>query len=300
MLTTCPECHTTFRVTQEHLGLRRGLVRCGSCSVVFNGYDSLLAELVVPVAGEGGESPEVIALPAEMEPAPRAETPSSAPEPLALEEIASLDEPWTPPLPVETVESVEGAVSGPPAAEETSDEILLSELSTRVVKPPRSRAQRLRLGLQVFAALLLGAFLVLQLAYFLRGDLAAALPAARPLLEDLCQPLGCVVPLPRQLDKSAISASSLEHDAEAANRVHLSVLLSNRSGQTQTWPQLVLTLTDVRDAPVAQRVFSPAEYLPKGLKRAAGMATGTEREILLDLDTGTLAATGYALDLAYR
>jgi len=62
----------------------------------------------------------------------------------------------------------------------------------------------------------------------------------------------------------------------------------------------VLTLTDVRDAPVAQRVFALKEYLAKDARLEAGMAAGEEQEIRLDLDTGTLAATGYALDLAYR
>ncbi len=78
MLTTCPECRTTFRVTQDHLGLRRGLVRCGHCGVVFNAYDSLLAELVAPpdqpdrheaLPGEEGlsegEVPELRATPQE-------------------------------------------------------------------------------------------------------------------------------------------------------------------------------------------------------------------------------------------
>jgi hypothetical protein len=108
------------------------------------------------------------------------------------------------------------------------------------------------------------------------------------------------VPLPRQLDKTAISASSLEHDAENKSRVRLSLLLANTRAQAQTWPHIVLILTDVRDAPVAQRVFSPKEYLATGTRLEAGMAAGEEQEIRLDLDTGTLAATGYALDLAYR
>jgi predicted Zn finger-like uncharacterized protein len=294
MLTTCPECRTTFRVTQAHLGLRRGLVRCGHCRVVFNAYDSLLAELVAPphepdtiadataFAGETSSEGEVPELPVELQaPEPPAKSPSELPPRLRLE------------LPSEA------PAPPPPAVKETSESILLSELPTRRVKAA-APAGRLRLFLQVLAALFLGGLLLLQLLIFLRADLAAALPAARPLLQLLCRPLDCVVPLPRQLDKTAIAASSLEHDAENKSRARLTLLLANRSGQAQTWPYIVLSLTDVRDNPVAQRVFSPREYLVKGTRREAGMPAGAEQEIRLDLDTGTLEATGYALDLAYR
>ncbi len=35
MVTRCPQCHTSFRVTEEHLKLANGAVRCGSCLLVF-------------------------------------------------------------------------------------------------------------------------------------------------------------------------------------------------------------------------------------------------------------------------
>ena len=295
MLTSCPECHTTFRVTQAHLGLRRGLVRCGHCRVVFNAYDSLLAELVAPP-----HEPDKI----EDAAAPARETASESEVPELAVALEAPEPPAQPPArlpprlrprPTETAEPVP-LVS--PVVEETSESILLSELPTRRVRPA-APAGHLRFFLQLLAALLLGGLLLLQLLIFLRSELAAALPATRPLLQALCRPLDCVVPLPRQLDKTAIAASSLEHDAENKSRSRLSLLLANRSGQAQTWPHIVLTLTDVRDAPVAQRVFAPRDYLPPDVGREAGMAAGEEREIRLDLDTGTLAATGYALDLAY-
>ncbi|MDD5389186.1 MAG: DUF3426 domain-containing protein [Gallionellaceae bacterium] len=303
MLTTCPECRTTFRVTQEHLGLRRGLVRCGHCGVVFNAYDSLLAELVPP-PDEPDQS--------EAAAPPFVEVPDEVEAPLAGR-MAEEEHLLTPPdepdqseaaaptpeaTPNEAGDPLAGRVVSRIADEETSDSILLSELPTRIKRaPPTGRPRRIP---QILAALLLGGLFLLQVAVFLRADLAATMPVTRPLLQTLCQPFNCVVPLPRQLDKSAIAASSLEHDAENKSRARLYLLLANRGGQAQTWPHIVLTLTDVRDAPVAQRVFAPKEYLAKGTRLEAGMAAGEEQEIRLDLDTGTLAATGYALDLAYR
>jgi len=42
LATRCPYCHTTFRVAQDQLKLRAGLVRCGHCKEIFNGIEHLL------------------------------------------------------------------------------------------------------------------------------------------------------------------------------------------------------------------------------------------------------------------
>lgn len=41
METTCPACHTTFRVTTEQLNAHQGDVRCGVCAFLFNAFESL-------------------------------------------------------------------------------------------------------------------------------------------------------------------------------------------------------------------------------------------------------------------
>lgn len=51
LATQCPHCQTTFRVANDQLKLRGGLVRCGSCREVFNGIEHLVRpELAAPVA----------------------------------------------------------------------------------------------------------------------------------------------------------------------------------------------------------------------------------------------------------
>ncbi|MQR01360.1 DUF3426 domain-containing protein [Glaciimonas soli] len=42
LATQCPHCLTTFRVANDQLKLRAGLVRCGSCREVFNGIEHLI------------------------------------------------------------------------------------------------------------------------------------------------------------------------------------------------------------------------------------------------------------------
>ena len=41
MITTCPHCQTAFQINAEQLGAKAGLVRCGACMQVFNGYRGL-------------------------------------------------------------------------------------------------------------------------------------------------------------------------------------------------------------------------------------------------------------------
>lgn len=42
MLTCCPACRTTFRVTPEQIKARAGKVRCGKCQEIFNALDTLI------------------------------------------------------------------------------------------------------------------------------------------------------------------------------------------------------------------------------------------------------------------
>ncbi len=46
LATQCPFCQTSFRVAQDQLKLRGGLVRCGNCKEVFNGNDHLVTSEV--------------------------------------------------------------------------------------------------------------------------------------------------------------------------------------------------------------------------------------------------------------
>lgn len=56
LATQCPHCHTTFRVANDQLKLRAGLVRCGVCKEIFNGAEHLLAADPAPQATD---TPEV-------------------------------------------------------------------------------------------------------------------------------------------------------------------------------------------------------------------------------------------------
>lgn len=308
MLTTCPECRTTFRLSQAQLEARRGLVRCGHCKAVFNAYDTLLPEFETPAAAE----PLPATVPAAEYPAPPAldevagaVTPAEATAPEGDEEafvlhlseggeaggLPQFEPPPVMPFAQEPVPTAEQATA------EGADAILLSELPTRSqIEPGRSAGLRLLAGL---ASGLLALALIAQSAYFLRGPLVAWLPDLRPALEAACAPLGCRIPLASDPAAIKVEASSLETDPEQPNRATLRVSFSNRSRLAQQWPLFVLKLTDWQGGALAQRVFRPAEYLPSGQAGQPGMAPMSEQEFRLDLDLGGLSASGYEVVARY-
>ena len=301
MLTTCPECRTTFRIRQAQLDCRRGLVRCGRCGAVFNAYDTLLPELQTPAetearatAGSGGGvsatlAPEKVEASALAPPQPHA-------APLAAGETnPAAVQPAQPaagePLATRHKAADSVAVSAP--KQETPDAILLSELP---VKRPSGELTNVLWGLASTALILTFG---LQLLYFLRAELVHAWPQSRPLFAQACARLGCDLPLPQDTAAVRIDASSLETDPEDSAKAVLSLTRSNRSSHTVAWPHLLLTLTDQRDAPVAQRPFAPTEYLVGKVDVARGMPPGLEYEVRLDLELDGLLAYGYKLEMRY-
>lgn len=85
LATQCPFCQTTFRVAQDQLKLRGGLVRCGNCKEVFNGNEHLVSpeiaqQLIVAPATPAENKPAPTAwpsLPGNANAAPTTATPST-------------------------------------------------------------------------------------------------------------------------------------------------------------------------------------------------------------------------------
>ncbi len=315
MLTSCPECRTTFRVGQAQLDAKRGLVRCGHCNAVFNAYDALLPEIAIPPAVDLEQATSAAAKP----PAPAIEPAGERLEP-RIDLHFDLPEPKPEPTPAPSLPPVEPQPVAKPEpiadltiyrtepdeaatlptwltlalpSEERADDILLSALP---VPAKRSALARFGRGMAIVFLLWL---IVLQITYFARSELAAWQPMLRPYMEAVCAPLHCTVPLPRDRDALRVESSSLETDPESPDSARLRVAFSNRAERMMDWPYLALTLTDVRDKALAQRVFAPRDYLAgKGVGKP-GIAPGQEFEILLDLNLSGLSAAGYRVTLEY-
>lgn len=291
LVTRCPSCATTFRVTPMQLSARAGRVRCGKCSAVFDGVSNLLTEEAVA------------ALP--VEPSPQ----------LGLFEVR---EPsgnhvsgGTPvPNPeTDTTSSAYRDIARDSATEHAaisaseSDEPHPKDVTEKIVVPAFLAPEPPAAGhFVVWTLLALIAFcaLALQASMHFRSEIGVLLPQARPYLETACEILGCEVRLPRRADLLSIESSDLQADGQRAGVIVLNALLRNRAPFAQEFPDLELTLTDQSERAVIRKVLKPPDYLQD--KRAlvpAGMSGGAEEAVRIFLDTGGILATGYQLFLFY-
>jgi predicted Zn finger-like uncharacterized protein len=279
MLTRCPGCATTFRVTPEQVKARHGKVRCGRCQHVFDAIEYLVDASVASEAPVAVSAvPEVPAeQPIAIE-AASAVVPAPAEEVLSAVEQPALEEELIPPTPAE-------------------DDILLqpSPLSTAYAQTKNDL--RMPSWPWTIAATFALAALIIQLLLAFRVDLSVKYPEVRPLLEMLCEHAQCVVELPSNPEMASIEASDL-HPARKGG-LELTATLRNRAAYAQLWPHLELTLTDGTDKPIVRKVITPAQYLPVTQSETDGFAANGELAVQLLLDAGTLPAAGYRLYLFY-
>ncbi|MCW3155911.1 zinc-ribbon domain-containing protein [Achromobacter spanius] len=167
----------------------------------------------------------------------------------------------------------------------------------------QDRSERRGLMRKIWAsACLLGLVaLGLQLLYVYRTDIANSMPVMRPVLETVCQPLGCTVGYARRLERIAISSSSLQPPTGAAaiddgrSRLVLNLVLRNRYDKPQHWPALVLDLTDLSDTVVVRKVLKPEDYLtPEQLR--GPFAPAGELKISVPIEVTGVQVNGYQLD----
>lgn len=327
MLTCCPACTTSFRVTPEQLKVRAGKVRCGKCQTVFNALDSLVelppkttaaAAATPPVIPEEPSTPspaatEPVAQPVESEtPAPEVDILLEPPSPLlpaanpkVQEESASDEtpadgtEPAVEPASPEAVRDAAVAV-GLVAARETTEIPGYNKWAEGAFTAPISVS--VPTSRPVWPFVLVALLLILsfagQIAHFYRAELAVTTPSLRPLLESACALLDCEIPLPRHVELISIEASDLQVDPAHGGALTLSATLKNRAAYAQAWPALEITLTDVQDNAVLRRVLLPSEYLPPKADPTLFPPNG-EAAVRLWLEAKEITAAGYRLYVFY-
>ena len=287
MITQCPACDTSFRVTPPQLQAQHGMVRCGRCAHVFDGFATLatLSDHLPPDTA-------VQAI-AEREPESSAAAPAARPT-----------EATVAPARVDVTAEPEFVI--PPASPQP--EFPARSLSRQMAFPPPQTApaaagiadERLpqRRGSWGLGIVLLLLALAAQGAYFFRGDIAASVPEARPYLGKMCQLLICTVALPQRPRLISIEASDMQAtDPVNRGRIALTATLRNHGSTELGYPALDVVLTDTKDHTVARRVFLPAEYRAAGKDANAGIPPNAEVTIRLDIDSGDLGAAGFRLDL---
>ncbi len=299
MLTRCPRCSTTFRVTPEQLKARHGRVRCGHCNDVFNALDTLIEATPqpAPIRAEEVVEEAVADEPVSLEPTGKELHETSAPATEKEVGLPTREEPEaTANKEAEPAQAPSASKPELPAREMAATparEVALTP-SAPLLEPLLHEPRTWAWALGSIAAMLV---LLMQAAVHYRTEISVLYPAAKPMLSSVCAPLGCEVPLPRKPELVGIEASSLA--PETGSKLALSATLKNRAPFVQQYPDMELTLTDTADKALVRRVLAPADYLPAKTDVGAGFAAGGETAINLSLDAGGLPAAGYQLYLFY-
>lgn len=142
--------------------------------------------------------------------------------------------------------------------------------------------------------LLLG--LGLQWMLSRRDWLAAREPRLSPVLQALCQPLGCSLAPFRMPEAIVIDSSAFVR--VNANTFRFSVTLRNMADMPVAMPALELTLTDAQDQALVRRVVGPAELGASDTLAARGEFSATSALTVTDSPNPS-AITGYRLMAFY-
>lgn len=278
LITRCPACGTMFKVVPDQLRISEGWVRCGHCAEVFDASSHMQGEQAMPAVQ--APAPPPMPLP-DREPAPRQTAePVPQPEPVPDPELE-----YEPP-PLAVTDFLVEPLMAPQPAPQTSYLDAVDELSREEVVPAedaaaledvsfvrqaRRKAFWRRPGVRIvlgLAACVLLITLTLQIAVQERDRIAAAQPALKPLLQQLCGPLQCTVGPPRHIEAVVIEGSTFSKLRGDAYRLNFT--LRNQAATDIAMPAVELTLTDGQDQPVVRRVLTPADMGATSAALAAG------------------------------
>ena len=301
LFTRCPECDTTFRVTDETLKKASGQVRCGRCASVFNAY----AELHDPTAKSFEAEPPTRA-PVERppaEPPPSTPPPSGAlrgdPPPVATPTAAAAPKPEPADAAAISIASVADVVAKTELAAKTAsaptepeasasqsdaqaitatevERVLMADVAAPIpltayvwaesdAAPPRGTG-RWWSAAAVLALITLGA----QALHHFRSDVANHATFG-PWLTATYRAFGLELAPSFDVQQYEIIdwVATAEPNARGLGSLRITARIQNRGPQRQPYPAVQLRLKDRWEEAVGSRTFSPAEYLPRAFIAAA-------------------------------
>jgi predicted Zn finger-like uncharacterized protein len=262
MYTQCPSCQTYFHLTPEQLRAAGGQVQCGVCDTTFNALETIQDALPQQDPDATGGSTATDA---------RVDTTKSAADGKGKEKQRARQ------------------------AARTEKKAARAE---RKARKSESGAPGVGAILGWFLAnLMLIALFPVQFLYFERDMLASEYPELRPHLEQACEVVGCAVAPRRDPDAIQISRRDVRAHPEVDNALLIHAQLVNRADFAQPYPNLRLTLSDLRDRSMAQRRFEPTEYLAEEHDPAGRMAPGDSATVVLAVQDPGDEAVNFRFEL---
>lgn len=330
LTTQCPQCQHRFDVTLVQLQQRKGLLRCDQCAHIFDAYAGAVAEpdsppMVSELSSKRSPSnieaketiPEPLVISTRARPSSKNIITSSQPiqstaeietEPyndirvyLHTEDVSKLSgplEPVIPPIESQSVSSEHDDFTFTPEPARFSPRSLTfeSEEADDEIDSPWNRW----LWGTVFWLLLL--VLAGQLIYVYRSHIANSVAFTRPVLQWMCDEIGCDLPYMREINAIEIRQSALQQQPsfgkEQRYAYQLQLQLKNNLAWAQEWPTLVVSFSDASAAVMATMAISPEQYLsPSQLSRP--FEAGAQQAIRVPVTVENKKINGFTIDKYY-
>jgi hypothetical protein len=144
----------------------------------------------------------------------------------------------------------------------------------------------------LIGSLVLMLTLILQVVYHSRDELARD-PSLRPWLIQMCEVVGCALGQPYNIKQIEIIGRDVRSHPTARKALVVSTTLINNASFVQPFPLLTMTFSDINGTKIAQRRFTPREYLHNDIDLAAGMTPDMPVRVDLELVDPGKAAVNY-------
>ncbi len=146
---------------------------------------------------------------------------------------------------------------------------------------------------------LAGATLLAQAGYFKYDELSRQQPY-RAWYTKLCPAFGCI--LPAMNEPRLVKAYNLvvRSHPQQSNALVIDSILLNTATFQQAFPDLILSFSDIENNTVAQRRFTPAEYLGGELAGITTMPSAQPIHVALEITDPGAEAVNYRMDIALQ
>ncbi len=311
LTTQCPQCQHRFDVSLEQLQQRKGVLRCPRCAQIFDAYECAVTKPHAPMATLRDPSPPATGPIIKTRAQAAKSAPISAPAPVSVTTptVAAIrsTQPIQSPPPDEPVEDIRVYLTREP---ELPADTVLDELKGLRAEPRRLSQQssssahtsdsgRLLWRAVVFVLLVIT---VLQLLYVYRAQIANTVRFTRPVLELMCEGVGCTIPYMREINAIEIRQTALQQQPNFEQNGRYAYLLQLQMKNTlpwaQEWPTLVVSFSDASAAVLATVAISPDEYLPPS-QRSRPFEPGAQIQLRLPVQLPDKQINGFIVEKYY-
>ena len=256
LLTKCPHCKTLFRISYEHLAIAEGQVRCGVCFKVFSAPNEGLSY------SEGPGSDRDKTFGRDKKTVKQKKSAQTSAREIAAGKTAesSTDSAQQPDAGPET----EPKALEPGARELPQDhhmeqlQIVAEPVEAMLFRKQQARGGRpLLWGTLSMAALIL---LSLQWAWF-NMERYAHEPQWHGWYKMACRSLNCSLPEYRDIEQLSTERLEVRSHPDYRNALIVDMIVNNAGHDRQPLPVLNMEFYDINGATLAQRTFTPADYL---------------------------------------